>query len=64
MIVKLPSKIVPCLKCKNKGVIGRKTSALNTFYIVCGCMTKSGKREVITKKQFDKRILKLAGRRK
>lgn len=60
MIVRLPSKL--CTKCMGKGWLEEKEKAINTFVIVCGCITKNGKQEVMTLKAYNKRVGKLKRR--
>ena len=59
MIVRLPSKIVFCKDCKRLGIIEGQKKMLDTHVLVCGCITKSGKREVMTKKRFVKIMRRL-----
>lgn len=60
MIVKRASRL--CKKCWGKGILKKERSSSGTWhFLVCGCMTKSGRQEVVTQKQYNRRMIKIWG---
>ncbi len=57
MIVKFPSRL--CSRCRGRGILASQKFTFNTHVLVCPNITKSGKREVMTLRQFNKRMSKL-----